>query len=183
MIRRPARKETMMLLSLALAAAAPAAAQDFQSTQLLDAIVAQFTGKTLGEQGGARAPVDKRLKLQSCAAPQIEWHSAAKDTVVVRCMAPAWRIFVPVNAAPQPKAAPMVAQVPAVPVKAAPVIRRGDPITVEAGSPGFSITRDGVAMGDAAAGARLLVRVDERKPPIQAVAIEPGRARLPGWAE
>lgn len=182
MIRRPVRKETMMLLSLALAAAAPAAAQDFQSTQVLDTIVAQFTGKTLGEQGGARAPVDKRLKLQACAAPQLEWHSDAKDAVVVRCMAPVWRIFVPVNAVPQPKAVP-VAQTPAAPARAAPVIRRGDPITVEAGSPGFSITRDGVAMGDAAAGARLLVKVDDRKPPIQAVAIESGRARLPGWAE
>lgn len=178
MIRRPARKETMMLLSLALAAAAPAA-QDFQSTQVLDAIVAQFTGKPVGEQGGARAPVDKRLKLQACAAPQLEWHGAAKDAVVVRCMAPAWRIFVPVNAVPQPKAEP-VAAAPAVPVRAAPVIRRGDPITVEAGAPGFSITRDGIAMSDAAPGARLLVRVDEKKPPIQAVAVESGRARLPG---
>lgn len=182
MIRRPARKETMMLLSLALAVAAPAAAQDFQSTQMLDTVVAQFTGKPLGEQGGARAPVDKRLKLQSCPAPQLEWHSAAKDAVVVRCMAPAWRIFVPVNAVPQPRAASVVAA-PAVPARAAPVIRRGDPITVEAGSPGFSITRDGIAMGDAAAGARLLVKVDDKKPPIQAVAVESGRARLPGSAD
>lgn len=184
MIRRPTRKETMMLLPLALAAATPAAAQDFQSTQVLDMIVAQFTGAAISEQGGARAPVDKRLKLQPCAAPQLEWHSAAKDAVVVRCMAPAWRIFVPVNAVPQARAAPaVVAQAAAVPAKAVPVIRRGDPITVEAGSPGFSITRDGVAMGDAAPGARLLVKVDDGKPPIQAVALEPGRARLPGWTE
>ncbi|ATY33024.1 flagella basal body P-ring formation protein FlgA [Sphingomonas psychrotolerans] len=173
-----------MLLSLALAAATPAAAQDFQSTFVLDTIVAQFTGQPLGEQGGARTPVDKRLKLQSCAAPQLEWRSAAKDTVVVRCMAPAWRIYVPVNAIPQPRTAPAVlAQAPVVPVKSAPVIRRGDPITVEAGSPGFSITRDGIAMGDAAPGARLMVKVDDKKPPIQAVALESGRARLPGWAE
>lgn len=173
-----------MLLPLALAVAAPAAAQDFQSTQALDTVVAQFTGQSVGAQGGARAPVDKRLKLQSCAAPQLEWHSAAKDAVVVRCIAPVWRIFVPVNAVPQPKAAPVAAgPAPAAPVKAAPVIRRGDPITVEAGAAGFSITRDGVAMGDAAAGARLLVKVDDRKPPIQAVAIGSGRARLPGSAE
>jgi len=173
-----------MLLSLALAVATPAAAQDFQSTLVLDTVVAQFTGKAQGELGGARAPVDKRLKLQACAAPQLEWHSAAKDAVVVRCMAPVWRIFVPVNAVPQPRVA-AVAAVPmaAAPVRAAPVIRRGDPITVEAGSAGFSITRDGVAMGDAAAGARLLVKVDDRKPPIQAVAIESGRARLPGSAD
>ena len=170
-----------MLLSLALAAATPAAAQDFQSTAVLDTIVTQFTGVQIGAQGGARAPVDTRLKLQACAAPQLEWRSEAKDAVVVRCMAPAWRIFVPVNAVPQPRPAPTVvaqAQAPA-PVKAMPVIRRGDPITVEAGSPGFSISREGVAMGDAAAGARLLVKVDDKKAPIQAVAVEAGLARLP----
>ena len=52
MIRRPARKETMMLLLSLTLAAAPAAAQDFQSTQVLDTIVAQFTGadtKLLGQ--------------------------------------------------------------------------------------------------------------------------------------
>jgi flagella basal body P-ring formation protein FlgA len=173
-----------MLLSLALAAATPAAAQDFQSTRALDTIVAQFTGKALGEQGGARAPVDTRLKLQSCAALQLEWRSEAKDAVVVRCMAPAWKLYVPVNAVPQAKPAPVVtAQTPVAPVRAVPVIRRGDPITVEAGSPGFSISRDGVAMGDAAAGARLMVKVDEKKPAIQAVALEAGRARLPGWTD
>jgi flagella basal body P-ring formation protein FlgA len=172
-----------MFLSLALAAA-PAAAQDFQSTRLLDAVVAQFTGQPVGAQGGARAPVDQRLKLQPCVAPQLEWRSDARDAVVVRCMAPVWRVFVPVNALPQAKTAAVPSAQPApVPVKVPPVIRRGDPITVEAGSPGFSITRDGVAMGDAAPGARLMVKVDEGKPPIQAVALEPGRARLPGWAE
>jgi flagella basal body P-ring formation protein FlgA len=36
-------------------------------------------------------------------------------------------------------------------------------------------------MGDAPAGGRLLVRVDPARPPIQAVAIEGGRATLPGW--
>lgn len=169
-----------MLLALALAVATPAAAQDFQSTPVLDTVVAQFTGKALGELGGARAPVDKRLKLQACSAPQLEWRSDAKDAVVVRCMAPAWRIYVPVNAVPQPRVAPVAtAQAIVAPVKAEPVIRRGDPITVEAGAPGFSITRDGVAMGDAAPGARLMVKIDEKKPPIQAVALESGRARLP----
>ncbi|MBC9034492.1 flagella basal body P-ring formation protein FlgA [Sphingomonas sp. JC676] len=169
-----------MILFAALLAAAP----EFQSTIVLDAIVTQFTGKQVGELGGARAPVDTRLKLASCAAPQLEWRSEAKDAVLVRCMAPGWRVYVPVNAAPQPKpvAAPAAARV-APAVKAEPVIRRGDPVTVEAGASGFSITREGVAMNDAAPGARLLVKVDDKKQPIQAVAIEQGRARLPGFGE
>jgi flagella basal body P-ring formation protein FlgA len=80
---------------------------------------------------------------------------------------------VPERAAPTPVAA--------APAKAEPVIRRGDPIMVEAGAPGFSITRDGVAMGDAPVGGRLMVKVDPAKPPIQAVALESGRAALPGF--
>jgi flagella basal body P-ring formation protein FlgA len=172
-----------MMLFAAILAAAPVAEQ-FQSTIVLDAIVAQFTGRQVGELGGARAPVDTRLKLAQCAAPQLEWRSEAKDAVLVRCMAPGWRVYVPVNAAPQPKpvAAPAAARA-APAVKAEPVIRRGDPITVEAGAAGFSITREGVAMNDAAPGARLLVKVDEKKQPIQAVALEQGRARLPGFGE
>lgn len=164
-----------MILLAAFLAAAPA--EQFQSTAVLDAVVAQFTGRQIGEQGGARAPVDNRLKLAPCAAPQLEWRSDAKDAVLVRCMTPGWRLYVPVNAVSVPK--PAVAEGPARPVKAEPVIRRGDPITVEAGAPGFSITREGVAMGDAAPGARLLVKVDEKRAPIQAVAVEQGLARLP----
>lgn len=173
-----------MFLILALAALAPNGDEAFQSTRALDTIVAQFTGKPIGAEGGARAAVDARLRLAPCAAPQLEWRSEAKDAVVVRCMAPGWRIFVPVNAAPRPAApAPVAAAAPAPAAKAEPVIRRGDAITLSAGAPGFSITREGIAMHDAAAGARLAVRVDDRKPPVQAIAVEPGRARLPGWGD
>lgn len=165
-----------MPLILALALAAP---DPFQSTAALDAAVAAFTGSPAGAPGGARAPVDARLKLAACAAPALEWHGPARDTVVIRCPAPAWRIFVPLNRAPAPVAAPAAAATPAA--RPAPVIRRGDPLVVEAGGAGFAIAREGVAMGDAAPGARLLVKIDPKRPPIQAVAVEPGRARLPGF--
>ncbi len=167
-----------------MAAALPAAAQTrFQDTAMLDMAVAQFTGQAIGMEGGARVAVDKRLKLAACPLPQVEWRSAAQDAVVVRCMTPVWRIYVPVMAEPRAtmqQAAAVTAA--AAPVRLEPVIKRGDPVTVAAGSSGFSITRDGIAMGDAAPGARFMVRVDPSKPPIQAVAIEPGRATLPGWA-
>lgn len=174
--------EKIMLFLAALMLAAPAAASEFQSTAMLDRIVGQFTGHSIGEEGGARTAIDNRLKLANCPAPQLEWRSDAKDAVVVRCMDPAWRIFVAVNSAARPKAAaPSVAVAPAI--RAEPVIRRGDAVTVEAGADGFSITREGTAMSDAPAGGRLTIRMDEKKPPVQAVAIEPGRARLPGWGD
>jgi flagellar basal body P-ring formation protein FlgA len=175
-----------MIRFFALAAAmlpVPALAQvAFQDTGALDVAVAAFTGHAIGEEGGARTAVDKRLKLARCGLPQLDWRGPAEDAVLVRCEAPAWRIFVPVKRA-APVARPAAAINAPVPVAARPepVIRRGDPVTVEAGQAGFAITRDGVAMGDAPAGGRFLVKVDPAKPPIQAVAIEGGRATLPGW--
>jgi flagella basal body P-ring formation protein FlgA len=140
-----------LFVPLLLAASAPALAQTrFQDTVALDRAVAGFTGHALGDVGGARAPVDSRLRLASCG------------TVALAAVA-----------APAPFAAA---------VRALPVIKRGDPVTVEAGSPGFSITREGIAMGDAPAGGRLLIKVDQTRQPIQAVAIESGRATLPGLA-
>lgn len=174
-----------MILALALGLAA----QDFQSVAALDTVVTQFTGKEIGAQGGAIAPIDRRLKLAACAAPQLDWRNESHDAVVVRCMAPAWKIFVPVAAVPRAKAAPdapMPANLvvrPAPPVKVEPVIKRGDAVTVEAGSEGFSISRQGIAQNDAAPGGRISVKVDDKQPPIQAIAIEPGRARLPGFRE
>ncbi|MFD1786097.1 flagella basal body P-ring formation protein FlgA [Sphingomonas floccifaciens] len=173
------------ILSLAiLAAPLPAAAQaiKFQDTSAIDIAVVAFTGHKVGEEGGARTPVDARLKLAACPLPQLDWRGSYQDAVVVTCDAPRWRIYVPIKLPPQ-AARPQVAAVTAAAVapvaKPEPVIKRGDPITVEAGGAGFSITRDGTAMGDAPAGGRLLVKIDPAKPPIQAVALSAGRATLP----
>lgn len=166
------------MIALLLAAAA---VPQFQDTGSLDRAVAAFTGQPLGAQGGARAAIDSRLRLKTCPTVALSWRTEAHDAVVVSCAGPDWRLFVPVVAAPVATAgAP--ARI-AAPVKAEPVIRRGDPIVIEAGSPGFSISREGVAMADAAPGARFAVRVDGAKGPVQAVALEAGRATLPGWAE
>ena len=101
---RRLKMKTLFLGALLLGVTAtPAAAQNFQSTLTLDTFVAQFTGRPIGQMGGARAAVDSRLKLAACAAPQFEWHNEFKEAVVVRCMAPEWKIFVPVLAPPRPK--------------------------------------------------------------------------------
>jgi len=172
------------LLVVAALLPIPAAAQlRFQDTTAIDVAVTAFTGRAIGEEGGARTVVDPRLKLASCPLPQLEWRGTFEDAVVVRCTAPAWRIFVPVKLAPQAQRTAVVAATTPIPPapKAEPVIRRGDPVTVEAGTTGFSITRDGIAQGDAGAGGRFLVKVDPAKPPIHAIAVASGRATLPGW--
>ncbi|WP_375288187.1 flagella basal body P-ring formation protein FlgA [Sphingomonas sp.] len=161
--------------------AAPAAAAPFQDVAGLDRAVAAFTGRPVGVPGGARAPVDTRLKLAQCATVSVNWRTEAHDAVVISCLGPEWKIYVPVVLDAARSAA--MAAAPMRPVAAAPVIRRGDPVTIEAGNAGFSITREGVAMGDAASGARVAIKVEGAKGPVQAVAIEPGRATLPGFAE
>lgn len=173
-----------LFVPLALLAAPALAAPPFQDTVALDRAVAAFTGRAIGDEGGARSVVDSRLKLAACPTVSLSWRGGSHDTVVVACTGPEWRIFVPVRAAATAPAAPSTAAAPAiVPIKLAAVIKRGDPVTIAAGSAGFSISREGVALADAAPGARFLVKVDDTRSPVQAVAIEAGRATLPGWAE
>lgn len=170
-----------LLLIPALLAATPALAAPFQDTVSLDRAVAAFTGRGIGVEGGARSVVDSRLKLAQCPTVSMAWRSDAHDAVVVTCTGPNWRIFVPVlftPSAPRPNAPQAIAA-----PKAELVIKRGDSVTIEAGTPAFSITREGVAMGDAAPGGRFMVKVEGGKTPVQAVAVEAGRATLPGWSE
>lgn len=172
----------LRLLPLAaLVATTPALAGTFQDIPSLDRAVVAFTGHALGETGGARATVDTRLKLAPCPTVSLSWRTEAHDSVVISCLGPEWRVFVPVVGRVD-VATP--AAIPAARVAAAPpVIKRGDPVMIEVGQNGFSITREGVAMGDAPPGGRVLIRVADAKAPVQAVAVESGRATLPGWPE
>lgn len=164
--------------------ATPALAQTgFQDVTQLDTAVATFTGQPIGAEGGPRTAIDKRLKLAPCQMVALSWRAANHDSVVVTCQSPAWKIYVPVLVAPTP-VAPRPETVAAAAVEKLPVvIKRGDPVTVEAGAPGFSITREGIAMSEAAPGGRFLVNVDGVKKPIQAIAVDSGRATLPGYTQ
>ena len=165
----------MIALLLLAAAAVP-----HQDTASLDRAVAAFTGQAIGAEGGARAPIDARLRLKSCPTVALSWRTEAHDAVVVACAGPDWRIFVPVRGAtPAPAGTSRIA----APARTEPVIRRGDPVVIEAGANGFAISREGVALTDAAPGGRFTVRVEGAKSPVQAVALAGGRATLPGWGE
>lgn len=176
-----------LLLAPLLAAAPMGGASTFQDIAGLDRAVAAFTSRPVGAEGGARTPIDSRLRLAQCPTVALAWRTEAHDAVVISCSGPNWRIFVPVirpasaSAPATASAAPSPAAV--APVKVEPVIRRGDPVVIEAGSNGFSISREGIAMGDAPPGGRFMVKVDTAKAPVQAIAIESGRATLPGWGE
>ncbi|ODU21584.1 MAG: hypothetical protein ABS87_05630 [Sphingomonas sp. SCN 67-18] len=161
------------ILLTVLVATPAAAATDLA---LLDRASAIFAGAPLGAEGGPAAPIDRRLRLADCAqSPMFSWRTDRKDAIVIQCPdAGGWRIFVPIRPGAQAVAA-------AQPAKADPVIRRGDPVLLSANSEGFSVSSNGVAMSDAAPGARFTVRIEGMKTPVQAIATEAGQATLPGW--
>lgn len=157
------------------------AATAFTDLDLLDRAAEIFAGAPRGQPGGPAAPIDRRLRLATCAeSPEFSWRSDAHDAIVIRCPDPrSWRIFVAVRGA-APAAG--TATAPAMPAaRPEPVIRRGDPVTLTAAQPGFAVTAEGTALADAVVGARLPVRMEGAKAPVQAIAVEAGKATLPGW--
>jgi len=151
-----------MSLALFLAAAATAASAYANPVQI-DNAVAHFTGAAIGQPGGALQPVDRRLRLNPCAAPlALAWRTARRDSVVVQCPdIGGWRLFVPVNAYP-------VATLPEP-----PAINRGDAVTIAVEGEGFSISRPGEAMEAGPAGQWIRVRPVAGEP-IRARVVRPG---------
>ena len=152
----------------ALAAAVPALAAGFHDPAAIDRQVAQFTGAPTGDQGGARLPVDRRLKLSHCPMPlALEWYGSSNQTVLVRCpIAGGWRLFVPVAAAPGG-------------AKAEPVVARGESVSIAIQGSGFTVSRQGEALEEGAVGEWIRVRpTGDRRDPIRARVIQPGRVGI-----
>lgn len=133
-----------MSLVTALALTASATLADLA---VIDRQVEDFTGAAIGGEGGAIQPIDRRLRLNACAAPLVlGWRSARRETVQVRCPdAGGWRLYVPVRAAPRPEAA-------------LPVVNRGDAVTIAVSGPGFTVSRAGEALEAGKQGGWIRVR-------------------------
>jgi flagella basal body P-ring formation protein FlgA len=147
---------------------AAAQAAPFADLSVIDAEVARFTGAGPGQPGGASLPVDRRLRLAACRqALALGWNGARRDSVVVQCPdAGGWRIFVPVTVG---SAAP----------SAAPLVTRGDAVTIEAAGEGFSVAQPGEALESGAAGAWIRVRPAGKGEPFRAQVVRPGLVSVP----
>ena len=131
---------------------------------------------------GQVALVDLRLLLPACARPDFAW-APGGSSVMVRCAAPEWRVFVPVGergavAASVPPAMPMPAFTPR-PETATPLVRRGDRVTVEVGGEGFVIGMEAIADADARDG-RVALRPTSGGRRVMALVDADGRVRLRG---
>jgi flagella basal body P-ring formation protein FlgA len=110
------------------------------ATELLQPAVLQAQVEAFA---GGPALVDPRLLLPACPRPEMAFAPGGKS-VMVRCAAPEWRVFIPVGsvvsgiAPPEPAGAPPTA----------PVIRRGDRVTVEIAGFGFLVSMEATADTD-----------------------------------
>lgn len=137
----------------------------------LDRLVERFTGAALGQPGGAREPVDRRLRLRACGAePQAGWHGTPGRTVVLACPEPGgWRVYVNLMpVANSASSAPAVAGV-----------KRGETVIVSVIGRGFTIRRPAEALESGTIGDWIAVRTSTIGEPLRARIVQPGLAEIP----
>lgn len=159
----------------------PAAAQvgPFQNLDAVERRLVIALGADIGQPGGPAAPIDRRMKLAACpGAVAIEPPMAG--AAVVRCAEIGWRIRVPLLAGGAVQLASAQAAAPMRAVKAAPVIRRGDPVELRTTRTGFSVSNQVIAEQDGAPGDRIRVRSGPKAAPIMVEVIDSGVVRVPG---
>lgn len=165
----------MYQLAFLLAAslsAATASAADPMDTAIIDRAVAQFTGAQIGEPGGAKLPVDPRLRLNRCAsALNLEWYGRNRESVLVQCPDLGWRLFVAVSAGAN--AGPQAVEA------AEPIIRRGERVMVVVRGAGFTLSRQGDALEEGAVGDWIRIRLaGERTGSMNAQVLRPGHVGM-----
>ena len=145
--------------------ASAAMAQSFVDLADIDRAVAAFTGAAQGSPGGAAQVLDRRLRLAPCPSQfTLGWYGTRQDTVEVRCAVPGgWKLYVPLVTSSASAAA------------AAPVITRGDAVTVSVSGAGFAVAQPGEALESGAIGAWIKVRG-----PGQTAAVLRARVLRPG---
>jgi len=181
-----------LMLPLFLLSAGPALAQQqrFENLDRLDSLVAMTVGATIGQPGGAAAPVDRRLRLAACPEmPDVS--GPAFGAAIVQCKSIGWRIRVPLKAGAEQNAANAAAMVrsaaygrAAIPARSKEMlIKRGDPVQLVAGGASFMVSRQMIADEDGAAGDMIRVRSDSKADPVLAQVMENGIVRVPGFKD
>lgn len=161
----------LALSAIALAALPPVALAQtvaFADLTEIDRAVERMTGAPIGAPGGARTPVDRRMKLAQCRAPlMVGWHGSGRDTVRVECPDPrSWKIYVSLaGGAPQTQATEMIA--------------RGDRVSVTVEGRGFSVAQSGEALEGGSLGDWIRVKPPGKAEAVRAKVAQPGRVTIP----
>lgn len=160
-----------LIAAALLCATVPANAVAPMDPAAIDRAVMEFTGAAIGQPGGARLPVDRRMRLNACGVPlQLEWYGKNRDSVQVQCPDAGWRIFVAVAQVPQAEE-PGTGEI---------VVSRGETVAIVVEGGGFSLTRQAVALEEGAIGSWIKVRPaqDRKAEPVRAQVVRPGQVTV-----
>jgi flagella basal body P-ring formation protein FlgA len=160
---------TATLLATGAAAASP------MDLSMIDRAVADFTGADIGQPGGAKLPVDRRLRLSACQSPlDLQWFGRDQRSVQVACPAAGWRIYVAVHRAlGAASGGQPLAQYSGA------IIKRGENVSILVRGKGFTLTRQGAAAEDGTQGEWIKVRADgQRTETLRAVVLRPGQVGI-----
>lgn len=160
-----------LIAAALLCVAVPANAAAPMDPAAIDRAVMEFTGAAIGQPGGARLPVDRRMRLNACGVPlQLEWYGKNRDSVQVQCPDAGWRIFVAVAQVPQAEE-PGTGEI---------VVSRGETVAIVVEGGGFSLTRQAVALEEGAIGSWIKVRPaqDRKAEPVRAQVVRPGQVTV-----
>jgi len=162
-----------ILISLLAACAAPALAADgIIDHASIDQAIQSFTGSAIGMVGGARAPIDRRLRLAACGDVVINWRTARQDTLVLTCReGPSWKLFVPVVVDGSAVARPADS--------GGQGIARGDIVSVQVKGEGYSVSQSGEAAEDGAIGSWIKIKLPGKGDMLSAQVVRPGLVLLP----
>lgn len=160
------------LAALLLAPVMPlhAQSQQFTDPALVDQEVSRFTGVPIGQTGGARSQIDRRLRLVRCQRPlDLALYGTQQNSVAVSCPDPSgWRIFVPLLAAAAPTGAAVQE-----------LVSRGDNVSIAIEGRGFSVAQSGEAMESGGAGDWIRVKPPGKAEAIRARIERPGKVVIP----
>ncbi len=130
------------------------AAPGFEDTSLLDRQVAGHLGASIGDLGGALAPIDPKLKLKRCS-DALEISETNRNAVLISCPALGWRIFVPVRLGGSGgNRGGGIAQ--------EPLVQRNQPVTLVIRRSSFSISYSVIAQQSGGLGDYIPVRTDRK---------------------
>lgn len=130
------------------------AASSFEDTAHLDRQVEAYLNAGIGEVNGARAPIDRKLKLKRCPS-SVQFSNTNRNAVLVSCPALGWRIFVPLNSHSSSQSRESNASDEFV-------VRRNQPLTLVVRRPSFSISYGVIAQKNGRLGDYIPVRSDRK---------------------
>ncbi len=162
------------IAALILVNSVPAIAASFQDLTALDVAVAANMGAEIGKPGGARSPVDRRLKLKACPeAPTIS--GPVLGAAVVRCDSVGWSIRVPLLLDARRDAS---ASQPSE--EARDAVTRGQAVRLTVEGRGFSLSRTMIADATGKIGDMVSVRESRSAKPVLARITGIGEVSVPG---